>query len=66
MGICRGRMPPGRFEEHNIVGIILLYFAMSVCKCQHSHGRFFSHGHHAEATSWKDTSVVEVMGAMTS
>ena len=45
MGICRGRMPPGRFEDTILWANIRLLFAMYVCKFQHSHGRFFLHEH---------------------
>ena len=69
MAICKGRMPPGKFEQNHGEGKHRLSFAMSVCKFQHSRGRYFLHEHPAGATSWKETSVREVRtlpGAMTS
>ena len=32
MAICKGRMPPGKFEQNHGDGKHLLSFAMSVCK----------------------------------
>ena len=51
----------GEYDRKLALGKELLYFAMAVCKYQHSHSRYFVHEHIADAASWNEDSVKEVI-----
>jgi hypothetical protein len=61
MQISKGKMRVGEYDRQLALGKELLYFAMAVCKYQHSHSRNFVHEHPADALSWNEDSVKEVM-----
>ena len=59
----------GEYDRKLALGKELLYFAMAVCKYQHYHSRYFVREHPADASSWNEDSVKEVVflpGVMTS
>ena len=54
-------MRVGEYDRKLALGKELLYFAIAVCKYQHSHSRYFVQEHPADASSWNEDSVKEVM-----
>ena len=64
MAICRGRMPPGRYDHNYMYGNILLSCAMPLCKFQHVHSRYSYISIPRKPHIGNTTSVLEVMSLL--